>query len=128
MKKRIYFYLFISIFLLGSVVVLNIYNYNSAPFKEEQVRIAERLGVEINDHPYPDVFPEWYFQSVLTKTSTVEEVHNLVVGYKKVFTCGKNIETYYYFSDSDKKALRFKISYSNDPSVMPSPSVLECKS
>lgn len=114
MKREIKLLLLGVILLLCLILVLIFSNHNSNPYKANQERLAESLGMKINEYPYADIFPENYFQSVLIKNSSIDEVHNLVVGYKKVYRCGGNIEIYYYFSDVDGEALRFKISYSND--------------
>src|SRR5262249_46383763 len=76
----------------------------------QQRMLAKELGVNIDDYPYPHAFPNGYFYSVLKPGMTIEQVHDIVKGYKKVFNCG-DYEVYYYFSSSDSHALKFESNY-----------------
>jgi hypothetical protein len=85
------------------------------PYKKEQKDLANELGVSINDYPYRSSFPSGYFYSVLEPGMTLDEVHSIIMGYKKVLNCDyRRREVYYYFSTEDTKALRFEIVYDDN--------------
>jgi hypothetical protein len=83
----------------------------SACRSQQQQRLAEELGVDTQKYPITYGFPATYYHSILTEDMTIKEVHNLIRGYTKVFRCGDHQETYYYFSDGDRTALRFEVWY-----------------
>jgi hypothetical protein len=77
-------------------------------------QLASRLGVSIDDYPYPRVFPAGYFDSILEKGMSPSDVHQVVQGYATVWRCGDLRELYYYYSTDDDIALRFMIFYDQD--------------
>ncbi len=78
-----------------------------------QSDLAEKLGVKIADYPPEEYFPESFFYSALKSGMDISEVHKIVIGYEKVFRCGKDGEIYYYFSSDGENALGFSIQYNN---------------
>jgi hypothetical protein len=77
----------------------------------QQERLAETLGIKIDDYPYPNSFPSGYYYSVLKPGMTINEVHQRIKGYKKVINCNGVSEIYFFYDVSDEKALRFRIRY-----------------
>lgn len=64
----------------------------------QQEKLARTLDVRIDDYPYPYSFPSGYFYSILKPGMTMEEVHQLIKGYKKILNC-HNVSEIYYFYD-----------------------------
>lgn len=115
MIKKIMKFLILGAFLLGIlVIVLFMINSKADPYKAAQLELARNLGVEVSNYPNPKIFPVGYFRSVLNQNSTLEDVHKVVSGYKKVYRCGGLAEIYYYYSEDDGEALRFQIIYNNN--------------
>jgi hypothetical protein len=79
----------------------------------ERAKLARSIGVNIEDYPYPALFPVPYFSKILMPGMSVAEVHQVVRGYKKVYRCRER-EVYYYFSNDDKRALRFEVLYDSN--------------
>jgi hypothetical protein len=80
------------------------------PYILEQKKLAQSLGVEINDYPASYAFPVGYFHEILQPNMTLNEVHTIVRGYISVYNCGYK-EVYYYFSKNDNRAIRFEVIY-----------------
>ena len=84
------------------------------PYLDEQERLADQLGVRIEDYPGPLLFPLGYYETILNPGMNLNEVHDAIRGYEKVFHCGIYSEIYYYFSEDDRKAIRFVIVYDEE--------------
>lgn len=78
---------------------------------KQQEKLANSLGVQIEDYPYPSSFPNGYFYIKLQSGMTINEIHAIVQGYENVYHCGDYSEIYYYYSQEDNKALRFELLY-----------------
>lgn len=87
---------------------------NRNPYLNAQERLAEQLGVRIEDYTDPLLFPAGYYYTILKPGMNLNEVHNAIQGYEKVFHCGIYSEIYYYFSKDDSKAIRFVIVYDEE--------------
>lgn len=80
---------------------------------ENKRELAGQLGVDMDNYCI-EGFPNNYYSQELTPGMTIDEVHQVVMYYVKVYACGNNEEVYYYFSDDDMKAYRFAILYDHD--------------
>jgi len=96
---------------IGSIILLILIwkGYQAIALKEEQITLGKELGV--NAEEYSNLFPIDYFHSKLTPNMSIDEVHKLIVGYKKVFRCSEIDEFYLYFSDVPEDAIRFAVLY-----------------
>ncbi|MDZ7844618.1 MAG: hypothetical protein U5K99_07450 [Anaerolineales bacterium] len=74
--------------------------------------LIETLGVNIEEDDRKG-FPVNYFYEQLEPGMTINEVHEIVVGYDAVYRCHEDYkdELYYYFGDEEGKAIRFMIFY-----------------
>ena len=80
--------------------------------EKQRVELASRLGVRIEDYPYPADFPVGYFYSVLKPGMTYDKVHSIVCGYESAYRCYGTDEIYYYFSkNEDENLMRFALYY-----------------
>lgn len=78
-----------------------------------QEPLARELGVRIQDYPYPASFPIGYFDTLLQRGMSINEVHQIIRGYKKVLHCGKRTEIYYFLSQGELFSIRMMIFYDN---------------
>jgi len=104
-KKGLIIFLIIGIFLSSC-------NRNS--YQERQDILAKELKININDYPWPSVFPIGYYYELLKPGMSIDEVHKIITNYDEVYACGKLSEIYYYFSKDDENALRFRVLYEKD--------------
>jgi hypothetical protein len=81
------------------------------PYLTQQKRLAQELRVNIEEYPFPELFPAGYFDEILDPGIPVSDVHELVTGYDLVKICDSYKEVYYYFDSTDEGALRFEILY-----------------
>ena len=113
MKRKTAFIAVVFISIL--ILFVTIYSLSGAiPYGLEQIALADELHVKIEDYPNPSVFPEGYFYDTLKPGMDIEEIHKIVLGYKKVFHCDSYKEIYYYFNSENTKALRFEIYYDKE--------------
>jgi hypothetical protein len=114
-KKHILIIFILLLGVIASILIFSVPNFVKAEnLRNKQEELALKLGINITDYPYPSAFPDGYFYSVLKPGMPLEEVHQLVNGYEKVFNCGKYGEIYYYFSENDNDAHKFMIIYDQD--------------
>ena len=90
--------------LFGIIFVL----LRFVPSKEE--KLAEVLGVKDELSRYIRGFPILYFDEKLDPGISMQEVHKIVKGYEVMYDCGID-EVYYFYSTSQRKALRIMVSY-----------------
>jgi hypothetical protein len=101
------------------VILIGVSEYKSKYLPTiQRNNMAKELGIKsIDEYPPPINFPYGYFESLLKPGMSLEEVHKIVRGYKRVLTCNKNKkiyyfeEIYYFYSIDDEKALRMRILY-----------------
>ncbi len=112
MKK--YINLFYALSIVGCLLfstIFALFRVNPYwPHIFQQRKLAENLGVQMNDYAASYAFPVGYFHEILKPGMTLEEIHKLVKGYASVYSCGYS-EVYYYFSKNDSRAIRFEINY-----------------
>ena len=80
-------------------------------WEPQQDALADKLGVNIGDYPYPHIFPYGYYWRQLPRDAYIDQVHSVVNGYAKVLKCNNSREIYYFFSQSDDFALRIEFWY-----------------
>jgi hypothetical protein len=83
--------------------------FQAIKLKVEQNELGKELGV--NAKEYSKIFPDDYFYSKLTTDMNIVDVHKIILGYKKVYNCGSNLELYLYFNADPEKAIRFGVIY-----------------
>lgn len=111
-RKRVIYSVIIGSVLLGIVGFCLSSIYPSYHRRIQQEQFANDLGVVIDDYPPSYNFPYGYFVSLLNDQMDIVDVHELIVGYEQVLSCGRNREVYYYFSSTDdNNAVRFEITY-----------------
>jgi hypothetical protein len=93
------------------VIAMIVWINRPSPRVKMQADLAEELGVKINDYPFESAFPIGYFITILQPGMTTDEVHKIVIRYRKVLNCRNISEIYYYFSSDLKDAKRFEIIY-----------------
>jgi hypothetical protein len=81
------------------------------PYQTAQQKLAQQLGVRIEDYPYPIGFPSGYYYAVLKPSMGTAEVHTIIREYAAVYHCKQYSEIYYYYSQDEDRALRFEIFY-----------------
>ncbi len=84
---------------------------NRNPFLSDQERYAEQYGLQIDDYPYPLVFPAGYFETILKPGMSKSQIHTTIKGYEMVYHCKQFSEIYYFFSNQEEKAIRFEVIY-----------------
>jgi len=72
--------------------------------------LAKTLQVKIENYPYPESFPIGYFETKLTAGMTIRDVHDVMKGYEKVYSCQRS-EIYYFYSVDGDKATRMLVLY-----------------
>jgi hypothetical protein len=97
--------------ILASVPLFIIPAMKSNVRKGQQEELAKSLGVKIDDYPYPGIFPDGYFYSVLKPGMSYEEVHKIVRGYKSVYLCFGRDEDYFYFSENPDDYWQFELHF-----------------
>lgn len=79
---------------------------------EQAQALAQDLGISWGGYR---AFPQSYFQENLQPGSSMELVHMTVLGYVRVVQChppsGRPREVYYFYSRSDRTALRIEVFY-----------------
>lgn len=83
-------------------------------FQKEQEKLAQKIGVKIEDYPAKAYFPVGYYDTILQPGMTLQQVHNKITEYQRVLHCENFGEVYYYFSKDDSKALRFMVLYDDE--------------
>jgi hypothetical protein len=121
MQKKYETCLFISI---GLVIVISLLLYVRNIFqekehKEKQAILAATMNVSLADDPN---LPDDYFPKVLKPGMTLEEAHEILVGYEKVsYDYEPNSLAYYeiycYFDADTDRADRIMIMYDRDFSI-----------
>jgi len=83
--------------------------------EKKQDELAKVLGIKLDGNNRRG-FPVTYFLDHLEPGMTVEEVHEIVIGYDSVYRCPRSFknELYYYFGDKEGIATRFMIFYDTD--------------
>jgi len=94
--------MFLVLWLVGKVI----YRW------EQKKELGELLGV--NSSQYSESFPIDYFRSTLSTKSKINEIHEIIIGYEKVYHCGDYEEFYLYYDADVDRALRFTINYDKD--------------
>jgi len=111
MKKMI---IVLIVSIIGVLAISLLYispSVKESNLRRKQEELAIILGVKIEDYPYQVDFPAGYFYSVLKTGMTYDQVHAIVRGYESVYRCYGINEIYYYFSNDDDTALRFRLVY-----------------
>lgn len=103
------------LFLFLILLIFIGYIINSIYFKLEQIKIAHILGVNINDYPPSQYFPQGYFLLELQSGMSIKKVHAIMKGYVSVKKCGDYMERYFFISDKQGiNVLLLDLLYSED--------------
>ncbi|KPL79647.1 hypothetical protein ADN00_02280 [Ornatilinea apprima] len=106
MKKNMF--LALAFLLIVCVLISSLLRENQ---KDERMKLAQTLGVRLEDHPPETDFPVSYFSAQLIEGMTLDEVHNLIIGFDQVYNCSNSVEVYYYFGANENMAFRFRVFY-----------------
>jgi hypothetical protein len=109
MKSKKWFIVGSVLALILSLVLLKIIKREIR--KQNQAELASILNVKIDEYPFPEDFPFFYYQAVLEKGMTVDEVHEIVKGYDYALNCWGYDEIYYYFGLHHNDSINFMITY-----------------
>jgi hypothetical protein len=99
-------------FCLLSLLILCLFvrqKYQTFLLHKAQLSLGNQLGVDAEK--YSKIFPDDYFYAKLNTNMDIADVHKIVLGYKKAYNCGSNLELYLFFNADPDKAIRFGIIY-----------------
>jgi hypothetical protein len=121
--KRNYLIIASLIILLGFITMCSLptirINLKYARLRPQQEKLAEELGIKIQDYPNERSFPVGYFDTILEPGMTIYEVHKIVKGYVGVFRCfNDSAEHYYYYSLEEDKEIDFFIFFDTERNFM----------
>lgn len=94
------------------LIVVIMFVWHSVVRQEERKELSDVLGVDSRN--YSNSFPIDYFLSKLKDGMSIDQVHQLVIGFTKAYSCGESSELYLYYDESIEKALRFSILYDKE--------------
>jgi hypothetical protein len=101
--------------IVGLLIVISLLLTFITPkiiYRIKEENLAKELGIANEDYLNKYVkFPYGYYKAIIPIGTSIEVVHNKIIGYEKVYYCYRTREVYYFFSENDERAQRFEVIY-----------------